>query len=324
MVVHITSGLRENKGEVELSVVSPVYMGEDIVSTLVEKISSVLESMKLAYEIILVEDGSKDNSWLSILEECTKCKHVKGVKLSRNFGQHVAISAGLEHAQGNWTVVMDCDLQDDPKEIQRLYAKALEGYDVVLAQRLIRQDSKLKKLSSKLFYRVFGYLTGTEQDSTIANFGIYSRKVTKSIINMGDYERYFPAMVQWVGFNRTKIPVRHSRRHSGRSSYSIKRLLLLAGNNIIAFSDKPLRLTAILGFGVASLSFLLGLIYLGLAILGVLKVSGFATIIISLYFSVGCIIFTLGLVGLYVGKSFDKSKGRPLYIIDKTANNSIR
>lgn len=305
---------------VEISVVSPVYMASSIVSELVDQISYSLDDIGVTYEIILVEDGSRDESWESIEAECQKSTKVKGIKLSRNFGQHIAITAGLEHARGNWTVVMDCDLQDNPREIKGLYQTALKGFDVVLAQRAQRIDGGLKRLSSKLFYSVFGYLTGTEQDSSVANFGIYNHKVVKAIISMGDSVRYFPAMVQWVGFRRTRIPVRHNQRHSGKSSYNIKGLLNLAANNIIAFSDKPLRMAVVWGFIIAVFSFAFGAVYFVTALLGILSVSGFATIIISLYFSAGAIIFVLGLVGLYVGKIFDKVKIRPLYIVDYTAN----
>lgn len=310
--------LKTNMGEpVEISVISPVYMANDIVPELASRINNSLSQMGVTYEIILVEDGSKDKSWQAIQSQCQQYRCIRAIKLSRNFGQHIAITAGLESALGRWIVVMDCDLQDDPSEIRKLYIKAQEGYDIVLGQRVQRNDSKIKKLSSKLFYRLFSYLTGTEQDPTVANFGIYSAKVINAIINMGDNVRYFPAMVQWVGFRRTRVPVIHGERYSGHSSYNIKRLVYLAANNIIAFSDKPLMLAVLSGFALAALSLVLGIAYLCMAVLGLFSVSGFATIAISIFFSTGAIIFVLGLVGLYVGKSFDKVKNRPLYIVEQ-------
>lgn len=307
----------------EISVVSPVYMACEIVPELVNQIDNCLSQMEVTYEIILVEDGSRDRSWQAIQYQSERYQCIKAIKLSRNFGQHIAITAGLENARGKWVVVMDCDLQDNPFEIQRLYRKAQEGYDIVLGQRLQRKDGTIKKLFSRLFYRLFGYLTGTEQDPTVANFGIYRDKVIRAIVHMGDNVRYFPAMVQWVGFRRTHIPVKHGLRYTGDSSYSIKKLFYLAGNNIIAFSDKPLRLAVLSGFALATLSFLLGVAYLFMAVLGIFTVSGFATIAISIYFSTGAIIFVLGLVGLYVGKSFDKVKNRPLYIVDQFIRSGI-
>jgi polyisoprenyl-phosphate glycosyltransferase len=311
--------LRSRKKQAcEISVVSPVYMASGIVPELVRQINGCLLQMGVTYEIILVEDGSKDGSWQAIVHQCERYNCITAIKLSRNFGQHIAITAGLENARGKWIVVMDCDLQDQPSEIRELYKKALEGYDIVLGQRLQRNDGKVKRLSSSLFYRLFGYLTGTEQDPTVANFGIYRDKVISSIIQMGDNVRYFPAMVQWVGYRSTRIPVKHDPRLSGSSSYNIKKLLYLAANNIIAFSDKPLRLSVVCGFILATLSFLLGIAYFFMAVLGIFTVSGFATVAISIYFSTGAIIFVLGLVGLYVGKSFDKVKNRPLYIVEQS------
>jgi len=314
--VRFTFSASVASGEVQISVVSPVYQAACIVPELASQIVKSLDEIGLPYEVILVDDGSLDHSWEVIEEQCRRYKRVKGIKLSRNFGQHIAITAGLEISRGRWVVVMDCDLQDDPREIPKLYEAALAGYHVVLAQRVQRLDSYLKRLSSSLFYWIFGYLTGTRQDSSVANFGIYSKPVIDAVISMGDSVRWFPLMVQWVGFSMTKVPVNHGRRYVGESTYNLKRLIGLAANNIIAFSDKPLRLSVLAGFACAIFSFLLGIAYLLIAILGGIKVSGFATLAISIFFSTGTIVFVLGLVGLYVGKSFDKIKNRPLYIVE--------
>lgn len=157
---------------------------------------SCQEKENLSFELILVDDNSTDNSWNIIVEMGKKDKRVKGIKLSRNFGQHKAITAGLAKASGKWIVVMDCDLQDQPEEIPKLYAKAREGYDVVLGRRTNRQDGFFERIFSKLFYRVLGYLTDTKQDSTIGNFGIYKQKVIEAVLSMDDNLRYFPAMVK--------------------------------------------------------------------------------------------------------------------------------
>lgn len=165
----------------ELSIVSPVYNAENSLNELVHQTIDVANELNLDFEIILVNDSSLDNSW-SIIEELTKkYSNVKGINLSRNFGQHYAITAGLDYSKGNWVVVMDCDLQDEPREIINFYLKAQDGYDVVLGQRINRQDKFSKRLFSMIFYRSLGYLTGTKQDETIANFGIYNRKVIDAI-----------------------------------------------------------------------------------------------------------------------------------------------
>jgi len=301
-----------------LSVVSPVYGAEGIVSELTHQIIKAVSPISRDFEIILVEDGSPDASWEAIMQEASVNKCVRGIKLSRNFGQHIAITAGLRSAKGDFIIVMDCDLQDNPYEIPRLYYKALQGYDCVIALRTERQDSFLKKISSQMFYKLFSLLSGIYISHRVSNFGIYSAKVVRAVLQMGDDERYFPAMVQWVGFRRTYLNVNHSRRFIGKSSYNYARLLKLASNNIISFSNKPLKITAFLGLILSGLSFLTAVIYLYFALAGILVVSGFASIIISIYLIGGIIIFALGLVGVYLSKTFSKVKSRPLYYIDTT------
>lgn len=303
-----------------LSIVSPVYQAEKIVEKLVEEIHANVPEITDSYEIILVEDGSLDDSWLRIEEICKEDKKVKGIKLSRNFGQHYAITAGLQNAKGEWVVVMDCDLQDRPEEIPLLYRKAAEGFDLVFAARTIRQDNWLKQLSSKAFYAFFSYMTDTPQDYTIANFGIYHRKAIDAILMMGDHIRYFPTMSQWVGFRKTKLEVKHGSREEGKSTYTWKKLSQLAWNNIIAFSDKPLRLTVKFGLIVSISAFLIGFYYLTQYFSGKIEVLGFASIILSIWFLSGAIILVIGITGIYVGKVFEKIKDRPPFIVEKTLN----
>lgn len=305
----------------KISVVSPVYQAEEIVPHLVREIAYAMEKLVDSFEIILVDDRSRDGSWGAIKKECQKSSRVKGIRLSRNFGQHCAITAGLKHAKGEWIVVMDCDLQDRPDQIKALYSKALQGFDVVLARRQLRKDSKIKKLYSRLFYSVFSYLTGTRQDASIANFGIYRGKVINAILSMNDNIRYFPAMVQWVGFNTATADVEHSARLQGQTTYNIRRMLRLAVNNIISFSDKPLRLVAQGGLVLSFAALLIGIMFFIGYLLGAVNVAGYTSLIISIWLTAGINIFVLGLVGIYVGKAFEKIKDRPIYIIDEALNN---
>jgi len=308
----------ENK--LHISVVSPVYRAEKIVAELVKQLHENLQKITADYEIVLVNDASPDNSWLAIVAECEKDKRVKGIDLSRNFGQHYAITAGLNYAKGDWVVVMDCDLQDRPDEIPNLYRKAQEGYDSVFAQRVERQDSFFKRLFSKIFYAFFSYLTDTKQDPAVANFGIYSRKVIDAILTMKDYIRFFPTMVQWVGFRKFYLPVQHAERYEGKTSYNFKRLVRLALDNTIAFSDKPLRLTVKIGFGIALISLLLAIVYFIFYFMGRIQVLGFTTMMLSLWFLSGIVISILGIVGLYVGKTFENVKQRPTFIVQDQIN----
>ena len=303
-----------------ISVVIPEYKGASMVHELTRRLNVVLSCLTEKYEIIFVNDASPDNSWEEIRKECLIGSNVKGLNLSRNFGQHYAITAGLHFATGEWIVVMDCDLQDRPEEIPKLYAKALEGFDSVFAQRIERQDSFLKRLSSALFYKVFSFLTDSKQDCSVANFGIYHRKVINSVLSMGDSIRYFPFMVQWVGFRKYYLPVVHDEREKGRSSYSLFKLLRLAGDNMIGFSEKPLRLMLRLGFIVVIGALLVALYYLLKYCLGLVHVSGFTTLVISLWLLAGIVIMLIGVVGIYIGKIFDRVKGRPTYIVEDTVN----
>jgi glycosyltransferase involved in cell wall biosynthesis len=307
----------------DISVVSPVYKAEDCLLELYSRLKSSLEKITSNFEIILVNDGSLGNDWKVICQISRMDPRVKGINLSRNFGQHYAITAGLDHCRGEWIVVMDCDLQDQPEEIINLYAKAnSERFDLVLGKRTEREDSFSKIVSSRIFYGILGYLTDTKQDSSIANFGIYNRQVIKMILEMKDSIRYFPAMVRWVGFRSTSISVKHSARYSGQTSYSLKKLIKLGIDVILSFSDKPLRLTIKIGFFISLLSFIYAIYNLFLYFNNRIVVPGFASLIISVWFLSGLMISILGIVGLYIGRIFDKVKNRPLYIIsDKTSSN---
>ncbi len=303
-----------------LSIVSPVYRAETIVETLVCEIKKHVEPISRDYEIVLVEDGSPDNSWEEIDKQCRLDPKVKGVKLSRNFGQHYAITAGLDHAKGKWVVVMDCDLQDRPDEIINLYNKAQEGFDIVLARRAIRRDSFLKRLSSKFFYAVLSYLTGTKQDPSIANFGIYHRKVIAAITQLREPIRYFPTMVKWVGFKKGMLDVTHDFRHSGKTTYNWRKLLALSLDIMLANSDKPIRLIVKLGLIIALISFFFGLKVFYGYITHKITVPGYTSLQISIWFIGGMMMAVLGLVGLYVGKIFEGVKNRPIYIVAEKNN----
>lgn len=304
-----------------LSIVSPVYNAEKILPYLVERIVKSVKEITDDFEIILVEDCGPDNSW-SVIESLAKENgHIIGIKFSRNFGQHYAITAGLDQAKGEWVVVMDCDLQDQPEEIVKLYKKAQEGFDIVLARRSVRKDRFFKKFFSAMFYRTLAYLTGSNLDETVANFGIYNRKVIVAVNQMRESIRYFPTMIKWIGFHSTTVDVQHDYRNEGKSSYSFNKLLRLALDIILAYSDKPIRLVIKFGLIVSAFSFTLAIIMLFRWVRGDISVMGYTSLIISIWFLSGIIISTLGMVGLYVGKTFEGVKKRPIYLIEKKTKN---
>jgi dolichol-phosphate mannosyltransferase len=304
-----------------ISIVSPVYKAEKIIPLLVERIENAISKITDDYEIILVEDGGPDDSW-SVIESIAKNNiKIKGIKLSRNFGQHPAIMAGLSQAEGEWIVVMDCDLQDQPEEIGKLYAKTLEGFDIVLAKRKDRKDSFLKKMTSSFFSKIYGYFTDTEYDNEVANFGIYHKKVIKSILEIPDTIKFFPLFVKFVGYSSASIIVEHAERAEGNTSYSFSKLLSLAFNTIISFSNKPLKLFVKFGLTISIISFFVGIYNVYLALTNQIEVLGYSSIIVSIWFLSGVLITTIGVTGIYVGKIFDQTKGRPPYIIDKKNDN---
>jgi polyisoprenyl-phosphate glycosyltransferase len=300
-----------------LSIVIPVYKAEFFLDELYLRLKTTLESITVDFEILLVEDCGGDSSWRMIERLAEADPRVRGIQFSRNFGQHYGITAGLDYCQGDWVVVMDCDLQDRPEEISRLYAKAQEGYDVVLARRGLRRDPLLKRSTSWLFYKVFSYLADIEYDGETGNFRIMSRKVVDNFRHMREQLRFFGAMVQWMGFPTSSIEVEHAERLKGKSTYTFAMLWKLAAETTIAHSDKPLRLAVHLGFLMAFFAFSYGTYILGHAILYGSPVIGWSSIIVSLYFIGGIIIAILGVLGIYLGKTFDESKKRPLYIVKR-------
>jgi dolichol-phosphate mannosyltransferase len=298
-----------------ISVVSPVYKAPKILPELVARLEKSLNEITDSFELILVDDGCPWDSW-SVIEALAKdFKFIKGIKLSRNFGQHYAITAGLDQAKGDWVVVMDCDLQDQPEEIHKLYSEVQNSFDIVLAARENRKDNPLKKLFSKFFYRLLSYLSGAKYDNRVANFGIYSQKVISAINQFREPIRYFPGLVQYVGFKSTIINISHASREEGQTSYNLKRLYKLALDVILAYSDKPLSMIIRLGLLCSFTAFLYGCFTIWQWYNGQIIVLGYTSLIASLWFLSGVILSTLGIIGLYLGKTFQATKNRPLYLI---------
>ncbi len=307
-----------------VSVVVPVYKAEACLDELYRRLATALGQITPDFEIVLVEDCGGDRSWEIIRALAQADPRVKGLQFSRNFGQHYGITAGLDACDGDWVVVMDCDLQDRPEEIPRLYAKAQEGYEVVIARRGRRRHPLLKRLLSRAFYGLFSYLSGAEYDPEAGNFRIVSRRVVETFRLMRERLRFFGALVSWMGFPTASIDVQHAERHEGRSSYTLRSLSRLAGETIIAYSDKPLHLSVRLGFVISFLAFCYGLAIFARAILYGSPITGWSSLIVSLYFLGGMIMVILGVLGIYLGKAFDEAKGRPLYIVMHTTFDGRR
>jgi len=304
-----------------ISVVIPCYKCAKSIDELYTRLISTLEKFTNPFEIIFINDASPEYDWDVIKNLSLKDNRVKGINLSKNFGEYHALTAGLDHCLGDWIIIMDGDLQDRPEEIPKLYAKIQEGFDIVSAKRRKRKDNFIKKIQSKLFYMLFSYLTDTQQDPDINNFGMYNKRTIDTIKDMKERTRFFPIMIKWIGFNSETVEVEHSERKYGKTGYSFKKLLELSTDTIIAFSDKPLRLLIKFGFCIVLLSFV-SIIYLIMDyIMGWSRiVPGWSSMIVSIWLSTGIIIILVGTVGIYIGKIFDEVKKRPLYIIKDKAN----
>ncbi|MDD4309064.1 MAG: glycosyltransferase family 2 protein [Candidatus Cloacimonetes bacterium] len=303
-----------------ISVIIPFYNTRECVRPLYDRLLTTLNRSGWQFELICVDDKSPQKDWEVIEDLAQADKRVKLVRLVRNFGQQAAISAGLAKSCGDWVVVMDADLQDKPEEIPNLLHKAMEGYNIVFALRGRRKDTWLKKLYSWMFHRMFKLLSGMETDTRIGNFGVYSRKVINAFLTLKEGFRGFNMLVSWLGFDYTCIDVDHQERIIGKSSYTFKKGLLLAMDAFVAFSDTPLKLTALSGFILAFISMLVGIIFLIRFFLGYTLLLGWTSLILSIWFLSGVIIMIMGIIGLYLGKIFAETKNRPHYLIDYTIN----
>ncbi len=307
----------------KISVVIPIYGCRAALPELHRRLTDSVSSIASDYEIILVNDNCPQNSWEVIEEICHSDSHVKGIEMSRNFGQMKAILAGLDYADGDWIVVMDCDLQDRPEEIPRLYEKAMEGYDVVFARRAQRQDNPLKKFLANQFYKVYRFATDGNYDGAVCNFSIVKKEVVQNYCKMREQHRGYVMYMKWLGFRQATIDVEHNERFEGKSSYSIKKRMDMAIELLTSQSDKVLRLFAEIGFAMSLVSFL---VIIGLVIYHfVANVSvGWTSIITTIVLVGGLIIMVVGVVGIYVGNIFMQTKDRPLYIVRQILNDDKR
>lgn len=299
-----------------ISVVSPVYLAAGNVSELCRRLELALNQVSVDYEIILVEDGSPDSSWDEIVQEASRNGKIRGLKLSRNFGQHHAITAGVDFATGDWVVVMDCDLQDPPESIPQLYKRAKEGNDLVVALFEERQGKKTQQLFSRVFWRLLTWLTDLPFDYRVGNFRIFSRKVADSFKLYREQARLLGGINSLAGFRTSNVSVKRTERFSGRSSYTFRKLVSTALDLALAYSDKPLRIMVALGFTISGMSIIAGLVIFGMGLSGIISVPGWVSVMVSMYLLSGLILANLGIVGFYVGKTFEESKKRPLYIVE--------
>lgn len=301
-----------------LSVAIPIHNEESVLPELLRRTLEVLDKLSGGpHELLFVDDGSTDGT-LGILEEAAgKDARIVVVSLSRNFGHQAALTAALDHVTGDATVVMDGDLQDVPEVIPQLVQRFQEGYDVVYARRTGRKEVWPLRLCYFLFYRMMAKLSDIRLPLDAGDFGLMSRRVVEQLRRMPEHHRYLRGMRSWAGFRQTGVPVERSERHSGKSKYNLLRLLRLASDGIFAFSIVPIRAAALLGAAAIAISFLFA--FYALLAKAVLHRSpqGFTALIFLMTFLSGVILFFLGVIGEYVGRIYEESKGRPIYIVER-------
>jgi dolichol-phosphate mannosyltransferase len=307
-----------------ISVVVPSYCCEACLEPLCEQLRPVLEAISPRFEVVIVDDHSPQADWAKIAALAKKEPRVRGVKLTRNFGQHNAIAAGLSEANGDWVVVMDCDLQDRPEEVARLYAKAMEGFDVVFASRVSRTDGAAKVMTSRLFHKVNDKISGSKSDPGIGSFSIISRRVVRELRKFRDTQRNYPLQVSWLGFPVAIVPVEHGERHAGKSSYSVIKSIRHAIATVLSQSTRPLYASAIFGFLMALSAASVGAYILVRKLAGSYTVEGWTSVIVSLWFLFGVLFLNLGVLGLYLGSVFNEVRNRPPFVIEKTTYEDER
>jgi len=303
-----------------LSIVAPVHNEHEVVAEFVARLEEHVPKVTDDYEIVLIEDGSTDSSWQAIESACAMNAKVKGVRLSRNFGQHFAIAAGLDTAKGDFVVVMDCDLQHDPEYIPALYERISDGYDIVYARHPERKHGFLKNLTSTLYYKLLNSMSEFDQDPHIGAFSIINRKVVDAFQKFGDYRIAYLLVLQWLGFRVSHVEVEHRERFAGETSYTVIRLLRHALTVTIAFSDRVLYFTVFVGMFFAGMAFaaIVGIIaqyfFFGIGVVG------WASTIVAIAFFSGVNLMALGVSGIYIAKVFEQTKGRPRYLVGERLN----
>jgi polyisoprenyl-phosphate glycosyltransferase len=310
---------RKNK-PYDLSVVLPVYNESANLFLLYDELIDNLDKIGInSIEIIFVNDGSTDESISIIKSLANKDERVKFIDLSRNFGQQIALIAGINQALGNRIVIMDSDLQDHPSLIPELYAKMDEGYDVVYAKRSKRKgESIFKTVTAKLFYRILSKLTRCKIPVDTGDFRIISRKVADVLIQMKEQQKFFRGQVAWIGLNQTYVEFERSKRQLGKTGYSVKKMWRFAIDGITSFSDFPLKFATYLGFVVSFVAFILMIWALYQRFIAKEYVQGWTSLILSILFIGGIQLISLGIIGEYISRIGNNVKGRPLYIVKET------
>ncbi|RZK36605.1 MAG: glycosyltransferase [Hymenobacter sp.] len=303
----------------DLSIVVPLYNEEANVATLYQRLKAVVDAMGISYELVFINDGSRDRTLALAQELSSRDPHVHYIDLSRNFGHQIAVTAGLDHCTGAAVVIIDADLQDPPELIAQLYEKLHTGYEVVYAKRLSRPGENVAKLmTAKLFYRTLASITNVSIPVDTGDFRIISRKVVEALKLMPEQNKFLRGQISWIGFRQTYVEYDRAQRAGGETGYTYSKMLRLAIDGITAFSDFPLKLASLSGFVVSGIAFLVMLYTLYSRFVTHDYQPGWASLMISILFLGGVQLIAIGIIGEYIGRLSANVRQRPLYLIADT------
>jgi polyisoprenyl-phosphate glycosyltransferase len=305
-----------NNREIQYSIVVPLFNEELVINETYRRLKKVMDSTEESYEVVFVNDGSKDKTVEMVKKICSEDKNIKLLSFSRNFGHQVAITAGMDNSVGKAIIVIDADLQDPPEVMLKMIEKWKEGYEVVYGQRLKRNGETIfKKITAKAFYRTLKSMSDVDMPIDTGDFRLIDRKVCEALKSLPEHNRYVRGLVSWIGFKQIGVEFAREERFAGETKYPLKKMLKLASDGITSFSYKPLKIATFVGTTISTLSLIYLLITLFQKLFTKLDVSGWTSIIaISLLLN-GLMFIMLGIIGEYVGRIYDEAKGRPLYII---------
>ncbi|WP_123043489.1 glycosyltransferase family 2 protein [Cohnella candidum] len=304
-----------------LSVVIPMYNEEEVIETTYRRLTSVLGTIGETYELVFVNDGSRDRTAEIMRGICEVDPHVKMVDFSRNFGHQIAVTAGMDYASGRTVVLIDADLQDPPEIIPEMVNRWREGYDVVYGRRIARRgETWFKKLTATMFYRLLRSMTSVSIPVDTGDFRLMDRKVSDTLSSMRERSRYIRGMVSWAGFRQTSVDYVREERFAGETKYPLRKMLRLSADAITSFSTKPLKLAGVLGFLLSAAGFVYLLVVLYQRLFTHSTQPGWSSLIVISLFFHGITLSLLGVMGEYIGRIYEESKGRPLYVVSEAVN----
>ncbi|MGK0467690.1 MAG: glycosyltransferase involved in cell wall biosynthesis [Clostridium sp.] len=318
MIYIYLEGCNMDKTVIQYSIIVPIYNEELVINEAYKRLKKVMNLTEETYEIIFVNDGSRDRSFDMVKDICNKDKNIRLIRFSRNFGHQLAITAGMNKANGKAVIVIDADLQDPPEIMLKMIEKWKEGYEVVYGKRLSREgETFFKKITSKAFYRTLRVMTDVDIPVDTGDFRLIDRKVCEALKRVPERNRYVRGIISWLGFKQTGVEFEREERIAGETKYPLNKMVKFALDAIISFSYKPLKLASITGFSISIFSFLYLMIVVFKKIFINDAINGWTSIVaLSLFFN-GLVLIILGIIGEYIGRIYDEVKGRPLYIIDE-------